>query len=168
LKEMESLAAKAEEVHRELLSSVESLNSEIAGVEKELSSLSDLSPQIDKALNSSVRTKESLLSAIDTVAELEGKIRTEAEEIRLENGKLVQVIHKMSDVSSAAELVRETESRIQRISGLFENLRDSVSDLHITTSMPARTELPLPQPQPAPGKTGFEMFVEIKSQGGEN
>lgn len=168
LKEMESLSTKAAELHRQLASSVESLNSEIAGFEKELSSMSDLSPKIDKALNASLRTAGSLSETIETVGELGTNIRKESEEATIENARLVETVRKLSDLSLAAAMVRETESSIQRLSSLFENLRDSVSDLNITTSMPSKPELATPAPALSNGKTGFETFIDISSRNGEN
>ncbi|HEX6280217.1 MAG TPA: methyl-accepting chemotaxis protein [Pyrinomonadaceae bacterium] len=168
LKEMESLSAKAGELHRQLTSSVESLNSEIAGFEKELSSLSDLSPKIDKALNASLRTAGAFSETIETVGELGTKIRSETEETTIENARLVQTIQKLSDLSLAAAVVRETDSSVQRLSSLFENLRASISDLSITTSVPNTVEAVKATPAMPVSDTGFGGLIDISSRNGEN
>jgi len=170
--EIENLSSRSEELHRQILLAGESFNSEIAAIEKELGSLNEFAPDISRSLNASVQISHSLCEQIARIGELEQQIRDASEASRLENDKLKGIIEKFSDVSAAASMVRESESSVQRFSGLLEGLRDSVSDLKISGSAQPRTapvpvvkEAPAPPVEPAAASpaSSFDAFVSASS-----
>lgn len=142
--EIENLSTRSEELHRQILLAGESFNSEIAAIEKEIGSLSEFAPDISRSLNSSVQISHSLCEQIARIGELEQQIRDASEGSRLENDKLKGIIEKFSDASVAAAMLRESESNVQRFSGLLDGLRDSVSDLKISGSVQPQTTVPAP------------------------
>ena len=169
--EIENLSAKSEELHRQLLLVGESFNSEIAAIEKEIASLSDFAPDINRSLNAGVQISHSLCEQISRIGELEQEIRGASEASRLENDKLRGIIEKVSDVSAAASMVRESEASVQRFSGLLDGLRASVSDLKISGSAQSHNTIPISakvpeaqalptEPAPATPRGIFDSFVE--------
>lgn len=146
--EIENLSTRSEELHRQILLAGESFNSEIAAIEKEIGSLSEFAPDISRSLNASVQISHSLCEQIARIGELEQQIRDASEGSRLENDKLKGIIEKFSDASVAAAMLRESESSVQRFSGLLDGLRDSVSDLKISGSGQPRTTVPVPVAAP--------------------
>lgn len=170
--EIENLSTRSEELHRQILLAGESFNSEIAAIEKEIGSLSEFAPDISRSLNASVQISHSLCEQITRIGELEQQIRDASEGSRLENDKLKGIIEKFSDVSVAASMVRESEASVQRLSGLLENLRDSVSDLKISAAAPPKpappppiqeTTVPAAEPVMATQPAAFDTFVGIKA-----
>ncbi len=137
--EIENLSVRSDELHKQILLAGESLNSEIAGIEKELSSLSESAPDISRALNSSLQISHALFEQIANIGELEQQLGSASEEAKLESDKMKGVIEKLADVSLTSAMIRESESSVQRFSSLLESLRESVSDLRISGS---------PQPRP--------------------
>jgi methyl-accepting chemotaxis protein len=164
--EIEALSGKSDELQKQIVSAGEALNSEIAGIEKELAAVAELAPDLGKALNSSVQVNHTLCEQIAKIGELEEHIRTAAEESRLENDRLTGIIEKVSDVSLASAMVRETETGVQRFSGLLDSLRDSVADLKLTSTAPLRMpELPV-RPEPMvtrPAVNGFETMTGFEA-----
>lgn len=169
--EIENLSAKSEELHRQLLLAGESFNSEIAAIEKEIASLSDFAPDINRSLNAGVQISHSLCEQISRIGELEQEIRGASEASRLENDKLRGIIEKVSDVSAAASMVRESKASVQRFSGLLDGLRASVSDLKISGSAQSHNTIPISakvpgtralptEPAPATPRGIFDSFVE--------
>ncbi|MEO5857474.1 MAG: methyl-accepting chemotaxis protein [Pyrinomonadaceae bacterium] len=168
--EIENLSTRSEELHRQILFAGESFNSEIAGIEKEIASLSEFAPDISRSLNASVQVSHSLCEQIARIGELEQQIRAASEAESLENDRLKGIIEKFSDVSVASSMLRESESSIQRFPVLLEALRDSVSDLKISTSSQRRPAPAMPvsiqepatpsiEPRDASPKASFDTFV---------
>jgi len=169
--EIENLSARSEELHRQILLAGESFNSEIAAMEKEIGSLSEFAPDISRSLNAGVHISHSLCEQIARIGELEQQIRDASEASRLENDKLRGIIEKVSDVSVAASMVRESEASVQRFSGLLDGLRASVSDLKISGSAQPRNAVPVPVQAPetpalaaAAPPPMFDTFVESTAQ----
>lgn len=166
--EIESLSRRSEELHKQIVAAGESLNSEIAGIEKELSSVAEVAPDLGKALDSSIQVNHTLCEQIGRIGELEELIRIASDESRLENDRLKGLLDKVSDVSLAAAMVRETETSVQRFSGLLDGLRDSVADLKLSSSAPMRTA-PTFVPQtlePAPAVNGFQTMTGFEAKTG--
>lgn len=171
--EIENLSTRSEELHRQILLAGESFNSEIAAIEKEIGSLNDFAPDISRSLNASVQISHSLCEQIARIGDLEQQIRDASEASRLENDKLKGIIEKFSDVSVATAMLRESETSVQRFSGLLEGLRDSVSDLKLSASAQARTGAPAPVVREIPErqvdstaeapKSSFDTFVSASA-----
>ncbi len=130
--EIENLSQRADELHKQILLAGESLNSEIAGIEQEISSLSETAPDISKALNSSVQVSHSLFEQITNIGDLEHLMSAATEETKVETEKMKDAIKKLTDVSLTAAMIRESESSVQRFSTLLGSLRESVSDLRMS------------------------------------
>lgn len=176
--EIESLSERSEDLYKQIILAGESLNSEVAGLEKEISALSEVAPDLGRSMNASMQVSHSLCERIVMIGDLEKRIREAADASTLENDRLAGLVEKLSDVSAATALVRQSETSVQRFSTLLEGLRDSVSDLKISASTPVRPSPAIPEtpsfsaankPQhqiPEPVEKGtFEMFVETNSPG---
>lgn len=163
--EIDGLSRKSEELHKQIVSAGEALNSEIAGIEKELASVGELAPNLGRALNASVQVNHALCEQIGKIGELEEQLRTASDESQLENDRLAGLLEKVSDVSLAAAMIRETESGVQRFSGLLDGLRDSVADLKVTSKAPLPTPVHSvrPEPQPKPAVNGFETMTGFEA-----
>lgn len=166
--EIEALSKRSDELQKQIVTAGESLNSEIAGIEKELASISDLAPDLAKALNAGFQVNHSLCEQIVKIGELEERIRLVSDESRLENDRLNGILEKISDVSLAAAMVRETETSVQRFSGLLDGLRDSVADLKLTSSAPIRPAGFTVEPavEVIPAVNGFETMTGFESKTG--
>lgn len=166
--EIETLSKRSDELQKHIVSAGESLNSEIAGIVKELTAIAELAPDLAKALNAGFQVNHSLCEQIAKVGELEERIRLASDESRLENDRLTGILEKVSDVSLAAAMVRETESSVQKFSGLLEGLRDSVADLNLTSSAPTRpAEYSVPQRvEPKPVVNGFATMNGFEAKTG--
>lgn len=176
--EIEGLSERSEDLYKQIILAGESLNSEVAGLEKEISSLSEVAPDIGRSMNSSIQVSHSLCERIVMIGDLEKRIREAADATTLENDRLSGIVEKLADVSAAAAMVRQSETSVQRFSTLLEGLRDSVSDLKVSASTPVRpshsvTETPsapvayqpkLETPEAAPKGT-FEMLVDTDPSG---
>jgi hypothetical protein len=156
--EIEALSLKSDELQRQIVLAGEALNSEIAGIEKELASVAELAPSLGKSLSSSVLINHRLCEQIGKIGELEEQLRSIAEETQLENDRMTGLLEKVSDVSLAAAMIRETETGVQRFSGLLDGLRDSVADLKLTSTATLSTPVDAvrPEPQPEPIANGFQ------------
>jgi methyl-accepting chemotaxis protein len=171
--EIEALSVKSAELQRQIVSAGEALNSEIAGIEKELSSVAELTPSLSKAFASSVLVNHRLCEQIGKIGELEEQLRAVSEETQLENDRMAGILEKVSDVSLAAAMIRETETGVQRFSGLLDGLRDSVADLKPTSTagLIAPVADVRPEPQSVPSSIGFQTlsgseptpFTEVRS-----
>lgn len=166
--EIEALSRKSDELQKQIVSAGEALNSEIAGIEKELSAVAELAPDLGKALNSSVQVNHALCEQIAKIGELEESIRAASNESSLENDRLTGILEKVGDVSLAAAMVRETEASVQRFSSLLDGLRDSVADLKIASSAQLRMPAAAVQPEPAgkPAVNGFETMTGFEAATG--
>ena len=174
--EIENVSARSEDLCRQIVLAGESLNSEIAAIEKGIASLTDVAPEIARSVNSSTQLVHTLFDQIVQIGEIEQNVRSASEETRLENDKLRGIIDKLSDVSVASAMVRESETGIQRISSLVTGLRESVSDLKVSSASRPQTSIPesspvaaMPAPpsvQQSPSAQGsFEMLVESSTSG---
>jgi hypothetical protein len=169
--EIENLSTRSEELHRQIVLAGESFNSEIAAIEKEIGSLNDFAPDISRSLNASVQISHSLCEQIARIGDLEQQIRDASEASRLENDKLKGIIEKFSDVSVGTSMLRESETSVQRFSGLLEGLRDSVSDLKLSASAQMRTAAPAPVVKevlerpidPIAPKSSFDTFASASA-----
>src|SRR5690606_27277078 len=100
--EIDSLSKRSDELHKQIVGAGESLNSEIAGIEKELSAVAELAPDLGKILNSSIQFNHSICERIAKIAELEEQIRAASDENQLKTDRLTGLLEKVSDVSLAA------------------------------------------------------------------
>lgn len=176
--EIENLAARSEELHKQIILAGETLNSEIAGIEKEVAVLAETAPDISRTVSGGANLSHSLSESIVHIAEIERQVRESVEGSRLENDKLKGLVQKLSDSSGASAMVRESGSSVQRLSGLLEGLRDSVSDLKTSGgSTPVRsTAAPTTFVPPAPAKavettgpaqkSSFDMFIQRSAEPG--
>lgn len=136
--EIENLSSRSDELHKQILLAGESLNSEIAGIEKEIAALAESAPDISRALNASVQISHSMFEQIANIGEIEHQLATASEESKLESDKMRGMLEKLSDVSLTSAMIRESETNVQRFSGLLETLRESVSDLRVSSSAQPR------------------------------
>jgi hypothetical protein len=166
--EIDSLSKRSNELHKQIVSAGEGLNSEIAGIEKELAAVTELAPDLGKVLNSSVQFNHTLCERIAKFGELEELLRSASEESVLENDRLSGIIERVSDVSLAAAMVRETESSVQRFSGLLDGLRDSVADLKLTsTASPPVPQVPSSHGlEAASAFNGFDTMTDLEATSG--
>ena len=162
--ELDSLAARAEDLRSQLLSANETLNSEIGDLENEFTSLHKATPEVSRLVNSSLQLTRSLGAEIENINQIDDSLRSVLQERNAELAKLKPLLQTMSEFSATTAMARETESCVQRLSGLIEGLKDSVSDLSFTSSQPAATL------KPASGSFAntFETLVDAGSIGGEN
>ena len=181
--EIDSLSRKSEDLQNQIASAGEALNSEIAGIERELASVAEIAPNLGKALASSVQMNHTLYEQISRIGEFEEQLRSLSEESQLENDRLMGILEKVSDLSLAVAMVRETEVGVQRFSGLLDGLRDSVADLKLTSMPPMRDPVPVVKTEPQPAfavnshetraeppvfeaKSGFEAATGFESRTG--
>ena len=181
--EIDSLSRKSEDLQNQIASAGEALNSEIAGIERELASVAEIAPNLGKALASSVQMNHTLCEQISRIGEFEEQLRSLSEESQLENDRLMGILEKVSDLSLAVAMVRETEVGVQRFSGLLDGLRDSVADLKLTSMPPMRDPVPVVKTEPQPAfavnshetraeppvfeaKSGFEAATGFESRTG--
>lgn len=148
--EIDSLSRKSEDLQNQIASAGEALNSEIAGIERELASVAEIAPNLGKALASSVQMNHTLCEQISRIGEFEEQLRSLSEESQLENDRLMGILEKVSDLSLAVAMVRETEVGVQRFSGLLDGLRDSVADLKLTSIPPMRDPVLVVKTEPQP------------------
>ena len=195
--EIDSLSRKSEDLQNQIASAGEALNSEIAGIERELASVAEIAPNLGKALASSVQMNHTLCEQISRIGEFEEQLRSLSEESQLENDRLMGILEKVSDLSLAVAMVRETEVGVQRFSGLLDGLRDSVADLKLTSMPPMRDPVPVVKTEPQPAfavnshetraeppvfearsgfeaatgfesRTGFETMMDLETRLGES
>lgn len=162
--ELDTLASRTETLRSQLLSANETLNSEIGDLENEFASLNKSTPDVSRLVNSSLQLTRSLGAEIENINQIDDNLRHVLEERDAESARLRQLLAKMSDVSAATAMARETESCMRRLSALVEGLKDSVSDLSFTSSQVAA---PL---SPSPGSFGneYQALADAGHMGGEN
>jgi methyl-accepting chemotaxis protein len=177
--EIENLAGRSEELHKQIILAGETLNSEIAGIEREVAVLADTAPAISRTVSGGANLSHSLSESIVHIAEIEKQVRESVDASKLESDKLKGIVQKLADSSGASAMVRESESSVQRLSGLLEGLRDSVSDLKMSggslplrsASAPVLTPAILPEPTKLPGTpsepvqaSSFDMFIQRSAE----
>jgi twitching motility protein PilJ len=162
--ELELLATRTEELRTQLLSANETLNSEIGDLENEFVSLTRSTPDVSRLVNTSLQLTRSLGSEIENINQIDDKLRSVLEERNAEAKGLKKLLIEMSDVSATSAMARETEACMQRLSGLVEGLKDSVSDLSFTSSQ----SIPSLASSPDAFATGYKTATDAGHISGEN
>ena len=124
----------------------------------------EISSESGEATRSLERTTQALVEYRDRCGEI-SEIRPKLAECKLEyaaeSEKIADWLREMSADRSDENQIREAEVQLQNLVTLVENLRDSVSDLRGSGSMPpltTRNDSIDPTPsfdQPGPEATGF-------------
>lgn len=141
--EVGAFSTRAEHLCKEIQSAGEGFNGEIAELENEFDSLLNVVPGVSDLVSSALRANERYAAGIHRLAELEGRFAALTIEQAAETEHLKGLVAKLTDDGVTTGLIRESEANVQRLSGIVNGLRDSISDLGIAGPEP-RTAAFLP------------------------
>lgn len=127
--EIGSFSTRAEQLCKEIQETGEGFNGEIAELENEFDSLLNVVPGVSGLVSSTLRANEKYAAAMQRLAEFETRFTALTMERAAETEQLKDLVARLSDDSVTTGLIRASEANVQKLTGIFHGLRDSISDL---------------------------------------
>ena len=136
MSEVNSLSQRAETLSKEIRSLTESLTSEVSEMASDFVEISSGSGDATRGLEHTVHTLMEYRDRCGEIAEIRPKLSEFKTEHAAESQKIAEWLRELSADRSDENQIREAEVQLQKLVILVENLRDSVSDLRSSGTMP--------------------------------
>ena len=129
--EIGSLSERAEHLQKQIAGSNEGLNSEIAELENDLTTVAKDIPDLVRLMSSAIQANMEFSTVIDRLSGLEQRFKSAASDHSLETDKISGLLERVTDASGTTAHLRDSELGIGRLIAMAETLRESVSDLDL-------------------------------------
>lgn len=127
--ELAQFSLRSEKLGKDIVSLGDGFGGEIAELEKEFDTAAELLPQALKHTAAAIGTNVSYAAIIARLRTLEEQLKSLYLEQMAESTRVEAAIEKLAHHSHSTSLIRESESNVQRLSGIVHSLRDSISDI---------------------------------------